>query len=252
LTNERSLPQVTSACSGCAAGCCRSFNLAVNGFDAYRLGRDLQLPLADFVELRWVPKPDDEHRVRLSADPADARHHRLVLRRVPEPLGEHADRCVFLLTIGAGARCGVYLSRPSMCRVYPTFMTDGIVGTHGGKYCPPGAWQVENLELARLREEHVFKSRQQKIYHRLIDGWNARVRVRPQPSAPEAFFDYLVNLYRELERRHAELFVEPMASEPDDDFLDREVERALHDLGWMTDEPVPSRVYRIEPSKRGR
>jgi Fe-S-cluster containining protein len=232
----QSLPVVgTSPCDACISTCCRGFNLVIQGFDAYRLGRNLKLPLADFVELRWTETPDEDHRIVLDAREEQRGYYRMLLLRVPDKQGDMESRCVFLITVGTRGRCGVYASRPTMCAAYPSHFSNGLVGSNGGKYCPPGAWNIESMDVPLFHARHLFKRRQQIIYDRLVDGWNARVLGGNERRSSAEFYKFLVFVYSELERRQPAWFVELKPGEADGverDVLCAEVEHALADLGW--------------------
>lgn len=213
----RSLPVAGAGpagpCDACIAGCCRSFNLAVDGLDVVRIHRALRVPMDGFAELRWVDEPDPDHRIRL--DPAERRFYRLLLRRVPEPRGDHAQRCVFLVNVGDTARCGIYEVRPAPCRVYPTHLDGDRVGTTGGRFCPTGAWRTEALDATRLLREHRFRARQRLIHERLIDVWNEELFALSRARPPEAYLGFLVRAYGALGDAHPEWFELPLGGAPD-------------------------------------
>jgi hypothetical protein len=45
-------------CDTCHAGCCRSYHLFITAFDAFRISRDLGLPVGEFVTLLSFPVTD--------------------------------------------------------------------------------------------------------------------------------------------------------------------------------------------------
>jgi Fe-S-cluster containining protein len=240
----RSLPLVSTApvtvpCESCIAGCCRGFALVIEGFDAYRIGRGLGLPLIDFLSLRWMEEPDEDHCVILDGRPdAEKRFHRLMLQRIPDTNGEHTQRCMFLVTVGARARCGIYEHRPIMCRTYPTWLKDGIIGTSGGKFCPPNVWTVESLDVPKFRARHQFRARQRVIYVHLVEAWNARVHALQEKRTAADFFRYLFSCYGELERRQPAWLVELEPGELDlvpPPALQATLNELLRDLGWLPD-----------------
>lgn len=229
--------RIVSPCDLCIAGCCRSFNLVIDGFDAYRLARSLTLRILDFAELRWAETADDEHRIVLDGNAA--RHYRMVLIRVPDLHPEHPLRCVFLINVGDRARCGVYDLRPGMCRTYPSHVSEGLVATNGGKYCPPNAWRLETMNLPYFRLQHQFKAQQRAIYHRLIEHWNNRVSAARRRTSDD-FFAYLVHCYSQLEGDHPDWFQE--SSRADDPLpapheLRTGVDAALEEVGWPAARP---------------
>lgn len=227
----------TSPCDACLSGCCRGFNLVIQGFDAWRIGRDLKLPLGDFAELRWTDKPVEG--VPLSLDPAHRdRAYRLLLKRVPDVLGGFTVRCVFLVTVGTRGRCGIYGSRPSMCRTYPTSFTGGLLAASSGRFCPPGAWSLESLDGPHFRAQQLFRQRFVAVDDRLALAWNARVVPAGVRRSPEEYLRFLSLAFSELERRRPEWLVEPGPGEPERPEageLAAGMDRVLGDLGW----PVP-------------
>ena len=175
----------------------------MNGFDVWRIARARALAFADFAELRWSDSTDGQHKIRLDDG---GRRYRLLIRRVPEESTEHPVRCIFLTVLDATARCAIYDARPTMCQVYPSYLEDGLLGTSGGRYCPTGAWSVEQMDVPRLRALHRFKARQWTLYERLIEGWNASLAgARSQ----DELFAFLANAYGELTARRPEWFIEP-------------------------------------------
>jgi Fe-S-cluster containining protein len=230
----------TSPCDACISGCCRGFNLVIEGFDAYRVARDVKLPLGDFVELRWSEKQEGDHRVILDATVpvTERRYHRLLLIRVPEPgNAEYPQRCIFLVTVGTRGRCGIYFSRPSMCRTYPSQINDGVVSTNGGKFCPKGAWNSEMLDLGLFRARQLFRMRQRAIYDRIIDAWNGRVLAMHSKRAPSEYAQYLMNVYRGLEQQRPEWFVETQPGDPEQltpDEIQAALDPVLAELGWVS------------------
>lgn len=224
-----------SPCHSCVAGCCRSFALAVEGFDVYRIWRDLRLSPVDFAELRWVEERDADHRILLDPDPEARRYHRLMLVRVDDALPEHPQRCIFLISVGSDARCGIYHSRPSMCRTYPSYVEDGVIGASGGKYCPPGSWRLQTLDVPLIRARLQFKARQHAIYERLVDAWNARLLATGERREASDFLHFLVNAYSELEERDGSWFEEGAPGQPERleaGAIDDGVRHLVAALGW--------------------
>jgi Fe-S-cluster containining protein len=227
-------------CDTCEAGCCRGFNLVIEGFDAYRIARDLKLPMIDFIDLRWTDKADGDHRLVLDGAAAERRWFRLMLLRVGYLHPQHAQRCIFLVSVGAQARCAVYASRPTMCRTYPSFLADGLLGTGGGRYCPPDAWHLESMNLPLLRRRQLFRSRHQAIYDYLCDAWTARVTGEREVRSAKDFCRYLMCTYTELELRNPEWFDELSEEQPVAREVKARLDEVLSELGWpiSVEEPV--------------
>lgn len=224
----------TSPCDGCISGCCRNYHLVVSGYDVFRIATTLKLPTEDFAELRWLDRPEGDYQIRLSAAPdAEERHHRLVLRRVPDgPEGGAGQRCSFLLTVGSRGRCGIYGIRPGVCRTYPSSFADGLIGVSaGGKYCPPGAWQVEAIDVPLFRLNHRRRARQSVIHAALVAAWNRRIVDGQLTETERYFFHYLLSVYHDLAKRDPSLFDESDADRSPED-LERTVAETVRTLGW--------------------
>lgn len=118
-----------SPCSGCHAGCCRSFAIPVTGADILRIARSESLSFWDFI-VRWEDSSGsiagnyvphfyfaDEPRTPFA----------ICLKQVESQQFPGTRRCRFLDESApepgkpfGTARCGIYGSRPSACRVFPT------------------------------------------------------------------------------------------------------------------------------------
>ncbi len=189
-------PVAVDPCDGCAADCCRGFHLVIHGWDAYRIGRDLHLPLERFVALEGAPTPGPNYQLILDANAPARFYHRLELRR-------DSGACVFLMNAGGIGRCGIYASRPTVCRAYP-LLDAGTLELTKREYCPPGAWDQidEPLYVARYR----FGQRQRQIHDVVGDGWNERVLLGSESRSPTELFAYLMESYAELERAQPRWF----------------------------------------------
>lgn len=130
-------------CDTCHAGCCRAYNLLITVYDALVISRDLTLPIAEFASMlprqaEMVKKMGDLHTpVRFSDPGYEDTFFYIVLKRVPSALLPGTVKCYFLQEwnraevvadrgqhLGAkiAGRCGIYGSRPLMCRAYPAFL----------------------------------------------------------------------------------------------------------------------------------
>ena len=212
-----------SACDGCAADCCRKFDVVVSGWDVYRLGRDLELPLDRFVALDGAGAPDESHQLVLDAAAPDRRYHRLQLKK-------RAGACTFLVDAGGIGRCGVYASRPAACRAYPAASSEEPLQLTRREHCPPGAW--DGLDAALYRGRYQFGQRQRAIFDVVTDGWHERVLRRSESRAPEELFAWLVATYRTLERAAPAWFDDkPLLLEEDE--VVGVVRETLCSSGWL-------------------
>jgi Fe-S-cluster containining protein len=122
---------------------------------------------------------------------------RLVLekRGTFEPTGP----CVFLMELGGGhSRCGVYDDRPSVCRIYPTRMTQGVLALGGDVLCPPDAWSAEDVALRHWRDAHRRMRFHFDVYVEVVRRWNARIDAMDTSSKVTEYLDYVLNVYAGL------------------------------------------------------
>lgn len=214
-----------SMCDTCHAGCCRAYHLLITVYDALRISQDLALPIGEFVAM--VPQTadgskrlgDQHHPIRFSDPGYEDTYFYLGLKRVDSRLAPGTLKCYFLQewsraedAAGRGdhpgakiiGRCGIYASRPLMCRAYPTSLhADGNLAFIGDPkvvdlqktnaiytLCPepwsPAAFGpdcttvVQNLALNRY--EVSFQNK-------LVDEWNTN------PRALREFFPHAVRCY---------------------------------------------------------
>jgi Fe-S-cluster containining protein len=211
-------------CDTCHAGCCRSYHLFITAFDAFRIARDLALPLNEFVTLLSftaveVKRYEDEYVPVRFSDRAEDRRFLLALKRIESHLFPGTQKCIFLQewrrereapergehpgrhTLG---RCGIYGSRPQVCRTYPTSLHPtlplGLINTpppaqvekpHAIHTLCPEEWTAANFGVEPTAVLHTLAvSRFEKeFYNRAIREWNER----PQPLA--GFFPFMMRVY---------------------------------------------------------
>ena len=128
-------------CSICHAGCCRSMNVDVTGYDILKIHNTLGLSLPLFITaLRQEGEKYEENRGRLAmfkfADLAPDIYYKLILQSVPTNIfGENSSKCIFLmewnpqkfgLNEPITARCGIYNLRPLTCRTFPTKLNENL------------------------------------------------------------------------------------------------------------------------------
>jgi Fe-S-cluster containining protein len=155
----------------------------VTAHDALRISRELGLPLGEFATLmsfgaEEVRCYEPEHVPLRFADTPEDRRYLLALKRTESALFPGTQRCWFLQewrrekeapergehpgrhTIG---RCGIYGSRPQVCRVFPTSLhatlplalihPQPLPGSANG--CPE-EWSVEKLGVAPHAAVHAL------------------------------------------------------------------------------------------------
>jgi Fe-S-cluster containining protein len=208
-------------CQGCAADCCRKFQVVILGWDVYRVARDLQLPPESFVELQGAAEPDAAHQLVLDVEERERRYHRMALRK-------RDGGCVFLLSLGSVGRCGIYSSRPDACRSYPAIADGDLVTLARREYCPPGSWEDIDAENYRLRYQRGQKQR--TIFDVVGDGWNERILRRRERRGPADFFAWLMRTYAALEKRVPHWFDD---SPIDEDDIREQVSSLLVEEGWL-------------------
>lgn len=227
------MPGFGVPCDGCSAPCCRKYLVNVNAFDVFRIANTLRAPVDEFAELRWVNQSELDYRILLATNvpEAERRYHRITLRRLPDPETEH--RCIFLVQLGNRGRCGIYGCRPDVCATYPTSYHDGLIGLGGGgKYCPPGGWQMEGVDVPTQRVRHRHRLKHKVLHDTLVDAWNARLLAANEEWSERYFFNFVMNVYRDLEKRDPAIVVE-------DDLVhgDEQLKSAMNDtlraIGWL-------------------
>jgi Fe-S-cluster containining protein len=128
-------------CTQCGA-CCHNLRLPLSlaeSADWIRRGGDVQL----FVEaIPWPVEPPDTdvqaaHKRRRSFAAASGT---LPIRVIVNTVASFDDACPHLLP---DARCGAYLERPRVCRIYPAEINPFVELTPASKACPPEAWGAD-------------------------------------------------------------------------------------------------------------
>lgn len=196
-----------SLCDSCHAGCCRSFAVPITGADILRIERDRGLEFWEFA-CRW-------------ADPQGfiARKYAPQFHFQDEPQTPfvicliHAESATFPSTTkcrfleetppseehprGLG-RCGIYSSRPSACRAFPTKLnTTGELAviydvpprgrtqdTPAYDLCPK-SWEPADFDPVSTVQDLVVARYEMAFFHQLARMWNRA----PRPF--ELFPDYI-------------------------------------------------------------
>jgi Fe-S-cluster containining protein len=210
-------------CDRCAADCCRRFDVVIHGWDAYRIARDLALPMESFVSLEGAAEPDAMHQLVLDSTAKEDRYRRLVLSK-------RDGGCVFLLSLAGVGRCGIYASRPSACQSYPATFDGDLLQLAPREYCPEGAFA--DLDAARFSGYYRFGQRQRAIHDVLTDGWNERVLLQRERRTPAELFQYLMESYSRLEARAPEWFRQERVILSEDEIREA-VAQVLGDMSWL-------------------
>lgn len=229
-----------TACGRCAAPCCRHYYVSLEGHEVRRLARELSLPPADFVSLRWLEQADSDCRIILEGDAPreERRYYGLALRKVPDAHPQIPWRCVFLVETETRGRCGAYPWRPMVCRLYPTSFYNGVVGTDGGgRFCPPRAWQLGHIHVEEARANWQLFFSQRALFREIIDGWNERVLAYREVRDEGALGDYILRVYDAILEREPDVLDEPLASWTVERMRGL-VDVVLRALGWRSDETL--------------
>jgi Fe-S-cluster containining protein len=207
-------------CDGCAADCCRGLAIVIHGWDAWRIARDLRLPMESFVAVEPADAPDPNYQLVLDAQASRRAYHRLALKR--------ESGCVFLVSAGGLGRCGIYASRPSACRAYPALADGDLLQLTRREFCPPGAW--DHIDEPVYRARYAFGQRQRLIHDAVTDGWNERVLLKRETRSAPELLRFIGDVYTVL-ARHADWFSDgpPL----DEEAVRDQVARALGEIGWL-------------------
>lgn len=202
---------MSSMCDTCHAGCCRAYHLFITVFDAIRISRDLGLPMAEFVTLvpqnaEGAKRLGDIHRPIRFSDPGfEDTYFYLALKRVESRLIPNTLKCYFLQEwqraeplasrgdhpgAKVTGRCGIYGSRPLMCRAYPSFLhPHGALGFITNPKPPelmkanavyslcPEKWDAASFaDSTQVVHNLVLNRYEIDFQNKLVDEWNGNPR----------------------------------------------------------------------------
>lgn len=211
-------------CDTCHAGCCRAYNLIITVFDALQISRDLNLPIGEFVSMipanaELAKKMGQLHRPLRFSDPGfEDTQFFIALKRVESRLVAGTLKCYFLQEwqrteavpargdhpgANIAARCGIYGSRPLMCRAYPSFLHNGALGfitnpapselqkTNPIYTLCPEKWESSSLgsDPAQVLHQLVLNRYEIEFQNKLIEEWNAT------PRTLKEFFPFAIGCY---------------------------------------------------------
>lgn len=223
-------------CDTCHAGCCRSYHLFITAFDAFRVARDLGVTVGEFATMTVFDAADavryeEEYTaLRFTDQPEDKRFF-LALRRIDSALFPGTHKCYFLQewrreneapergehpgrhTLG---RCGIYSSRPMVCRTYPTSLHPtvpvGLINTPPPPQMPesqeahtlcPEEWTAANFGVEPTRVIHNLAIRrfEREFYNQAVAEFNAENHPLPE------YFPFMLRVYehrfRDAPKPHA-------------------------------------------------
>ncbi|QDU79363.1 Flagellin N-methylase [Polystyrenella longa] len=200
-------------CDSCHGGCCRTFVIPLTGADIWKLERDLKKSFWEFA-CRW----EDPHG---SIAQKYAPHfHFQDEPKTPFVIGliqsestfiPRTTKCQFLREgapdeehpLGV-ARCGIYNSRPSACRVFPTrFDNTGDVveivqvpnqlnedENQAYNLCPR-PWEPADFDPVTTMEHLTIAAYEMRFFHKIAQLWNRK------PGPWNIFPDFLKIVYSE-------------------------------------------------------
>jgi Fe-S-cluster containining protein len=179
-----------SPCAACLQRCCHDYTVIVSGYDAWQIAVRLQMAMEEF--LVCVPAQGD------AADGfrLESGGRALNIALAKREAGEQAGSCTFWMPLPAGyGRCGIYAIRPFVCQTYPAFLSDGFVQLSPGALCPPGGWNVANMDLPVWRGRLEQYRLESERYCQIVTEWNVRVEAMASKYPPQAYYAYLMAAY---------------------------------------------------------
>lgn len=230
-------------CDTCHAGCCRAYNLIITVFDAVQISKDLSLPISEFVALisenaEGVKRLGALHRPLRFSDPGlEDTFFYIGLKRVESRLIPETLKCYFLhewqraepvMERGEhpggkiAGRCGIYGSRPLMCRAYPNFLhQNGAVAFISNPKQPelaqahriysvcPEKWDLKSMgeEASQVVHQLILNKYEIDFQNKLIDEWNAA------PRRHSEFFPHAAACYGGRLRMVPEMVTTPSVAE---------------------------------------
>ncbi|VAX39087.1 hypothetical protein MNBD_PLANCTO02-410 [hydrothermal vent metagenome] len=221
-----------SLCEGCHAGCCRSFAVPVTGADIIKIEHDLKLSFWDFV-CRWEDKEGNiagkyAPHVYFSDEPETP--FVICLVQTKSSFLTKTDKCQFLVEeepdsthpLGV-AHCGIYNTRPSACRAFPTKLNEtgelaviydlpkrGRADDNSIYDLCPEEWKPEDIHPIDSVQSLIVAKYEMAFFKQLVQMWNRN----PQPW--ELFPDFLHMVYSQRVQKEVKLDVQPEPCHDDD------------------------------------
>ncbi|MGI5224231.1 YkgJ family cysteine cluster protein [Actinoallomurus sp. CA-142502] len=170
-----------AGCAGCAARCCRKYQVGITPRDVRVLAEGTAMHPSDFVRLLDTDK--EGFRLR-PGGPAK----KLYLQRSADDSG-----CVFLMEIASGeARCGVYAHRPLVCSTFPMSLRGGVVTVRENVVCGPDSWNLFAMDLPNSRRELTLDNAARAEHREIIQAWNKRIDASGREATPYDLYDFLL------------------------------------------------------------
>jgi Fe-S-cluster containining protein len=188
-------PVPANPCSACTLGCCYRYDVNISGYDAWVIAHGLQLPPEQFLSIIVEPHPTVSS---IKLDRSEVGYQLVLAKR---PTLQAHQPCVFLIELPNGTgRCGIYNLRPQICRTYPAYLRNGIVGRRDDVLCPDDAWRDGILDAPIWYEQLISQFVEADIYELAVARWNFAVLQMPQLEAitPAGFYTYLLEFYDRL------------------------------------------------------
>lgn len=134
-------------CTQCG-NCCHGLRLPLSVAEAIAWldrGDEVQI-LCEGIPWPGDPPPDDQHAANKRRRSFAAMSGALPSRIVVTLAASFADACPHLRP---DMLCGIYESRPDVCRIYPAEVNPFIALVPANKACPPQAWDAGRSPLLR-------------------------------------------------------------------------------------------------------
>ena len=185
-------------CCSCHQACCRDYIVTVSGYDAWVLARRYGLALDQVLICCSSESDGDGEHFRLDHS---NRRYAIALAKKANDAG--IGWCSFWMPFDGGyGRCGVYDSRPLVCRTYPFEIEAGVVRVRENALCPVGAWQPGERELDARRRMLAKFEMERGLYCYVVSVWNDYVESFPPaivfPAA--VYYGYLTATYDRIDQ----------------------------------------------------
>lgn len=192
----------SNPCATCHANCCSNLLVTINGFDAWRISRELELPPDQFLSFMRSTEP------KAPSFKLDRGEEWWSLVLAKGKSRRKYRPCIFLVETPSGyRRCGIYALRPGVCQAYPLRRSRGVVALREDRLCPEKSWNLASMDLAPWRAAFLAHELEDLLYAQVLEHWNALMAIAPAGVRvhPLVFADYLMNVYDALRAVREEL-----------------------------------------------
>jgi Fe-S-cluster containining protein len=203
---------MSDSCASCSGRCCYDIVVRVTPFDIWRISRGQSLRFDEIV-LPWKEHEPTPMGVRIDAT---GDRYGTVLDKHPQERGA----CAFLMQISDDVkRCGIYVDRPLVCRVYPFMVRNGAMDVRDDARCKPSDWNLATLDYPAWRNAFGHYAAEWRATTAIAAAWNDRVErgaADPSFAAHLAFLEAVCDRFfatpvnAELERWNEALLPEPV------------------------------------------